>query len=40
MTANPDLSPDEVAKRSSTDIQTVRDCTDKWRKGEKGGANP
>ena len=26
------LSADEVAKKSSTDVETVRNCTDLWRK--------
>ena len=29
---NPGLSADEVAKKSSTDVETVRNCTDLWRK--------
>jgi hypothetical protein len=29
---NPGLSADEVAKRSSVDVETVRNCTDLWRK--------
>jgi hypothetical protein len=34
------LSADEVAKRTSTDVQTVRSCTDAWRRTMKRGANP
>jgi hypothetical protein len=34
------LSADEVAKKTSTDVQTVRDCTDLWRRTMKGGAHP
>ena len=33
--ANPGLSPDEVATKSSTDVETVRNCTDLWRKTMK-----
>jgi len=33
------LSADEVAKKSSTDVETVRNCTDLWRRTMKGGAN-
>jgi hypothetical protein len=29
---NPGLSADEVAKKSSTDVETVRNCTALWRK--------
>ena len=29
---NPGLSADEVAKKSSVDVETVRNCTDLWRK--------
>jgi len=29
---NPGLSADEVAKKSSSDVETVRNCTDLWRK--------
>jgi hypothetical protein len=31
------LSPEEVAKKTSTDIETVRNCTDLWRGMLKGG---
>jgi hypothetical protein len=34
------LSADEVAKKSSTDVETVRNCTDLWRRSMKSGANP
>ena len=34
------LSADEVAKRTSTDVQTVRSCTDAWRRTMKRGATP
>jgi len=34
------LSADEVAKRTSTDVETVRNCTDVWRGKMKGGATP
>ena len=34
------LSADEVAKRTSTDVETVRNCTDRWRGKMKGGATP
>lgn len=34
---NPGLSADEVAKRTSTDVETVRGCTDAWRRTMKGG---
>jgi hypothetical protein len=33
------LSADEVAKKTSTDVETVRSCTDKWRE-MKGKAKP
>ena len=33
--ANPGLSPDEVATKSGTDVETVRNCTDLWRKTMK-----
>jgi transposase len=29
---NPGLSADEVAKKSNSDVETVRNCTDLWRK--------
>jgi hypothetical protein len=29
------LSAEEVAKRTSTDVETVRSCTDAWRAGMK-----
>lgn len=28
---NSGSSADEIAKKTSTDVQTVRDCTDRWR---------
>jgi len=34
------LSPDEIAKKTSTDVETVRSCTDLWRRTMKGGAHP
>jgi hypothetical protein len=34
------LSADEVAKKTSTDVETVRSCTDLWRRTMKGGAAP
>jgi hypothetical protein len=33
------LSADEVARRTSTDVETVRSCTDLWRGTMKGGSN-
>lgn len=33
------LSPDEVAKKTGTDVETVRNCTDAWRRSMKGGAH-
>ena len=33
------LSADEVAKKTNTDVETVRSCTDKWRE-MKGKAKP
>jgi transposase len=36
------MSADEIAKKTSTDVETVRSCTDQWRagmKGPKGTAN-
>jgi DNA-directed RNA polymerase specialized sigma24 family protein len=29
------LSPEEVAKKTSTDVETVRNCTDLWRRTMK-----
>ena len=29
------LSADEVAKKTSTDVETVRTCTDQWRASQK-----
>jgi len=34
------LSADEIARKTSTDVETVRNCTDLWRRTMKGGANP
>jgi hypothetical protein len=34
------LSADEVAKKTNTDVETVRNCTDLWRRSMKGGAKP
>lgn len=34
------LSADEVAKKTNTDVETVRNCTDKWRRSMKGSAKP
>jgi len=34
---NPGLSADEVATKTSTDVETVRGCTDLWRRTMKGG---
>ena len=34
------LSADEIAKKTNTDVETVRNCTDAWRKTMKGGAHP
>ena len=33
------LSPEEVAKKTNTDVETVRNCTDLWRRTMKGGAH-
>ena len=33
----PGLSADEIAKRTSTDVETVRGCTDLWRQQTKAG---
>jgi hypothetical protein len=33
------LSADEVAKKTGTDVETVRNCTDLWRRSMKGGAH-
>ena len=33
------LAPEEVAKQTNTDIATVRNCTDAWRRTMKGGAH-
>jgi len=34
------LSAEEIAKRTSTDIETVRSCTDTWRAGMKDANGP
>ena len=34
---SPDLSADEIAKKTNTDVETVRSCTDVWRRSMKGG---
>lgn len=34
------LSADEVAKKTSTDVETVRNCTDQWRRSMKGSPSP
>ena len=34
------LSADEVAKKTGTDVETVRKCIDQWRRTMKGGAHP
>jgi len=34
---NPGLSADEIAKKTSTDVETVRSCTDLWRRTTRGG---
>ncbi|MBI1818446.1 MAG: hypothetical protein HYR72_25975 [Deltaproteobacteria bacterium] len=34
------LSADEIARRASTDVETVRNCTDQWRSKMRNGANP
>ena len=34
------LSADEVAKRTNTDVETVRGCTDQWRSTMKDKAAP
>jgi hypothetical protein len=34
------LSADEVAKKSNTDVETVRTCTDAWRRQMKKGPTP
>jgi transposase len=33
------LSADEIAKKTGTDVETVRNCTDAWRRTMKGGAH-
>ncbi len=34
------LSADEVAKKTNTDVETVRNCTDEWRKARAGAKAP
>ena len=34
------LSADEVAKKTGSDVETVRSCTDQWRRSMKSGATP
>ena len=34
------LSAEEVAKKTSTDVETVRSCTDQWRRSMKGSPSP
>ena len=34
------LSADEIARKTGTDVETVRNCTDSWRRTMKGGATP
>jgi transposase len=34
------LSAEEVAKKTSTDVETVRNCTDQWRRSMKGSPSP
>lgn len=34
------LSADEVAKKTDTDVETVRNCTDQWRASLKDGPAP
>ncbi len=33
------LSADEIARKTSTDVETVRSCTDAWRASMKGGGH-
>jgi transposase len=35
-----ELSPEEVAKKTNTDIETVRNCTDLWRRTMKDEPAP
>ena len=37
---HPALSADEIAKRTSTDIETVRGCVDSWRATAKDPKGP
>ena len=34
------LSAEEIAKKTSTDVETVRSCTDAWRAGMKDAPGP
>jgi hypothetical protein len=34
------LSAEEIARKTGTDVETVRNCTDSWRRTMKGGATP
>jgi transposase len=34
------LSADEVAKKTNSDVETVRTCTDLWRRTMKGTPKP
>jgi len=34
------LSADEVGKKTRTDVETVRSCTDQWRRSMKGSPGP
>ena len=34
------LSAEEVAKKTSTDVETVRSCTDQWRASQKDPKGP
>ena len=34
------LSADEIAKKTNTDVETVRNCTDEWRKAKAGAKAP
>ena len=38
--ANPGLSAEEIAKKTSTNIETVRNCTDEWRASMKDAKGP
>jgi hypothetical protein len=34
------LSAEEIALKTSTDVETVQNCTEFWRRTMQGGANP